>query len=916
MSYFSIHNHSHFSNLRLKDALSRPKELIEYSNEVGIKGISLTDHETISGSMEFLEAFRTLKENGEIDSEFKATIGNEIYLIREDSIEELKENYKDKNPLTQFYHFLLTAINEKGAEQIRELSSIAWQNSFNTGLMTRVPTLKEDMKRVITGGNVVATSACFPHDSLVKTKKGLREISKIEKGEEVLTHKGEWKIVVKPTTRHYDGYETVIKNIGSSFDITSTENHKFLTIPHYCPNSVKINKETINKNYYNELVNSHQTVSKYGKAMMKRNSIVVEPKWVEAKNLDSTHCLLTPIEEDIIDIDSLDLTKYHIDKPKYELPNNLRITPRFMKVLGFYAAEGSLNTFSKNSITISTHSKKTDLITMVTSFFEEELKMAPRIYNKKDSEGVDITIGSTEVYNMFSDLFKSGSTKKALPEFARYLPPYLQSYFVKGLFLGDGYTRVPKRNNVSFSTTSKQLVADVVHILHRLGINPAVNTNPASFRDGVNRKEWYSTEINGKLGVALHNFIWEDKELSITIDMKRSRDIPYLHNNIKYMKHRVSSVNKIKISKRVYCLEVEDDHSFVVEGAIAHNCLGGLVPQMILKWLEAEKEEDNDILKKVSNIDSNEIGSINFYKKEIHEFIKFCVEVFGKDKFFLEIQPSENEEQHAVNRKLIELSEIYHLDYIVATDTHYTKKEDRQAHRIYLQSSDGEREVDEFYDSTRIFSEQELYDSMSSHLTQEEIKASLDNTLKIYDMVEEIDLRQKTIIPHADVEPFELNHLFKPAYNQFNYIEKFAYSDYEIDRYMLYLIEEGFKEHFPTNTLTKDYFYKVMGRIDIELKELWLISERLGDRMSSYYVLTREIVLDVIWDKANSICGIARGSAAGYLLNHLLNITQINPLDYDLPHFRHLTAERPELPDCYDTVVYVSNNIDYELVNL
>src|SRR5699024_9065285 len=312
-------------------------------------------------------------------------------------------------------------------------------------------------------------------------------------------------------------------------------------------------------------------------------------------------------------------------------------------------------------------------------------------------------------------------------------------------------------------------------------------------------------------------------------------------------------------------------------------CLGGLIPQYILRWLEAE--EDNDDEKTL------------YYKQELHDFITFCIDVFGQDKFFFEIQPSEDHEQHIVNRKLIELSEVYGVDYIVATDSHFVKKEDRQAHKVYLQSSEGEREVDAFYSSCYIFSEEEIKESMAEHLTEEEIQTALDNTMKIHEMIEIFDLHQETIIPRANIEEFELNHLFEPAYSQFEYIEKFSSSEYEVDRYMLYLIEEGFKKLFQNPELTREKFYEIMERIDMELKELWLISERLGDRMSSYYVLTREVVLDVIWEKAESICGVARGSAAGFLINHLLEITQINPLDYDLPHFRHLTAERPELPD-------------------
>lgn len=471
MAYFSNHNHSFYSNLKLIDSLNRPHELIEYANEIGLKGVTLSDHEVLSGHVKFIQAYKKLKEQDKLNDDFKIALGNEIYLVSEDNLEELRENYSQRKPDTQFFHFLLTALNPIGYEQLKVLSSKAWENSYKDGFMTRTPTFKDDMKEVIQGGHVVATSAC----------------------------------------------------------------------------------------------------------------------------------------------------------------------------------------------------------------------------------------------------------------------------------------------------------------------------------------------------------------------------------------------------------------------------LGGYIPQMILRWLEAEDQ-------------NNEEKTLH-YKKEIHEFITYCIDVFGKDKFFLEIQPSENEEQHIVNKKLIELSSAYDLDYVVATDAHYLKKEDRYAHKVYLQSAQGDREVDAFYDSTYIFSEDEIKESLGEHLSQDEIQTAFDNTLKIHEMVEVYDLFHETIIPHAEVELFEINHIFKPAYDQYPYIEKYSSSEYEIDRYYLYLIEEGFKKHIQTPNLTKEYFHKVMDRINTELKELWLISERLGDRMSSYYVLTRQIVLDVIWDKADSICGVARGSAAGFLVNFLTDITQINPLDYDLPHFRHLTAERPELPD-------------------
>lgn len=86
-------------------------------------------------------------------------------------------------------------------------------------------------------------------------------------------------------------------------------------------------------------------------------------------------------------------------------------------------------------------------------------------------------------------------------------------------------------------------------------------------------------------------------------------------------------------------------------------------------------------------------------------------------------------------------------------------------------------------------------------------------------------------------------------------------------------------------------------RINTEMKELWLISERLHQRMASYYNLT-ELLIRIMWDDngGNSIVGISRGSVTGYYTCYLLSITQINPIEWNLPHWRHLSSTRPELP--------------------
>lgn len=317
-------------------------------------------------------------------------------------------------------------------------------------------------------------------------------------------------------------------------------------------------------------------------------------------------------------------------------------------------------------------------------------------------------------------------------------------------------------------------------------------------------------------------------------------------------------------------------------------CLGGFASQVILR-IKRHTEEGS-------------LERVRYYKSKLDDFIEFCIDVFGKEHFYLEIQPSGNEEQIYVNRELIKLSKKTGLRYTIATDGHYLKKEDRGIHKTYLQSQNMDREVDAFYDATYIMSESEVRSYLDYYLTEEEIQAGLDSTMHIYDKVEFFDLAQDTIVPIPSIPEYEFSHILEQGYADYEYIKKFAMSEHEIDRYFLYLIQEGLMEKIIRRGKTeKEYFHKCLDRINTELKEIWLVSDRIHERVSGYYVLVKDVI-DLAWTEGDSIVGVSRGSAAGFFTLFLIGVTAINSIDYDLPHFRHLTAERPELPDVdFDT---------------
>ena len=140
-----LHDHSDYSNLRLVDSIDKIKNLIYRSVELGHKGIAITDHESVSAHVDALKVVKEGKEKGTIPEDFKLILGNEIYLVN--SLEEVRNNYIPKE--TQFWHFILLAKDIVGHRQLRELSSLAWKNSFYTGKMERTPTVKTDLVKIV-----------------------------------------------------------------------------------------------------------------------------------------------------------------------------------------------------------------------------------------------------------------------------------------------------------------------------------------------------------------------------------------------------------------------------------------------------------------------------------------------------------------------------------------------------------------------------------------------------------------------------------------------------------------------------------------------------------------------------------------------------------------------------------------------
>lgn len=273
-----------------------------------------------------------------------------------------------------------------------------------------------------------------------------------------------------------------------------------------------------------------------------------------------------------------------------------------------------------------------------------------------------------------------------------------------------------------------------------------------------------------------------------------------------------------------------------------------------------------------------------------HSFIEWCISVFGKDNFLLEMQAADSEEQTKCNFEIIDLAKTYGLRYIVTTDTHYLNKEDFNIHSAFLNSRQSkDRETEKFYKYTYMMDADEIIRVLSpTGLPMSCIEESISNTLYVYDQVEEYDFRLSTIVPHAKIPDFHFSGLLERFCESYPHLKLFYNSDAIDDRYLVYLIERGIIEK---SIRLGDV---ELSRIDTELSVVKKVSDGLKQTVSSYFLLMREVI-DIAWNY--SFVGAGRGSSTGFYINYLIDLVQVNPLDYGLPYWRFLNDVRFELPD-------------------
>lgn len=290
-------------------------------------------------------------------------------------------------------------------------------------------------------------------------------------------------------------------------------------------------------------------------------------------------------------------------------------------------------------------------------------------------------------------------------------------------------------------------------------------------------------------------------------------------------------------------------------------CLGGALPTQLLRILELSRGTSKN-------------GQALALIEKVKTWIVQMDEVFGHGNFFFEMQPSYNSEQIYVNKELLKLSKRFDIPYIITTDSHYLKKEDRFVHKAFLNSQKGDREVDDFYASTYMMDTEEL-EKYFSYLSKEELQKAYTTIQSIFDSCEDYDLAKPLKIPKLTWQPVKYEQkIYEKEFDEWceriPMFRTFMQSEDLSDRYLIYKIIDGIKEH--SDLQNEEAYNEINSNL-----EMINVSSKINNASWSSYILNLQRIIDVCWE-AGSIVGPGRGSGVGFILLYVLEITQINPL--------------------------------------
>ena len=267
---------------------------------------------------------------------------------------------------------------------------------------------------------------------------------------------------------------------------------------------------------------------------------------------------------------------------------------------------------------------------------------------------------------------------------------------------------------------------------------------------------------------------------------------------------------------------------------------------------------------------------LNYGDQQAEEAVIWWKNTFGDD-YYLELMRHGLEEEEHVNQVILKFAQKHQIKVIGTNATYYIEQSDADAQDILLCIKENEKQSTPKGRGRGFrngLPNEEFYYKSPAQMKElfKDIPQAIENIQEIIDKVEVYKLKRDVLLPKFDIP------------------EEFIDPEDEIDggkrgenAYLRYLTYEGAKKRWEEITP------EIKERLEFELETI----EKTG--YPGYFLIVQDIIREA--KKMGVMCGPGRGSAAGSAVAYVLQITNVDPIKYQLLFERFLNPERVSLPD-------------------
>jgi len=246
------------------------------------------------------------------------------------------------------------------------------------------------------------------------------------------------------------------------------------------------------------------------------------------------------------------------------IPKEIPLNNDMMLLFGYWLAEGSLSV-ERNRLRFTFHKNEIEYVEQVNQIGKTYFGLTSIIETYNNT--TEVCFHSKTLVYLFESLFGHGNDKIKIPEYFMYLPYEKQKMLLVGMFRGDGchYNNIENTDTPDrfvMALNNYNLVGQIYFLCLRLGYYCSMTKQ----WDKKQEKFYYKIE-------SAPNYM---KDLCVLIGKNELIERKYqcsFKNVGGYLCSPIQNITKELMDTTVYNLEVEDDHSYVVNGIAVHNCI-------------------------------------------------------------------------------------------------------------------------------------------------------------------------------------------------------------------------------------------------------------------------------------------------------------------------------------------------------